>query len=146
MTFSVRTETETDTIRSPWARYLSKIWWRHQMETFSALLALCAGSSPVTGQWHGALFSLICALNKRLSRQSWGSWFETPLRPLWHHCNEKLKCFLTRFYSEVSIAQNVFLTPLSLTQRPLMWLYMMGNLCLGLAWQWIVIILIYADF
>ena len=23
-------------------------WWRHQMETFSALLALCAGNSPVT--------------------------------------------------------------------------------------------------
>ena len=24
-------------------------WWRHQMETFSALLALCAGNSPATG-------------------------------------------------------------------------------------------------
>ena len=24
-------------------------WWRHQMETFSALLAICAGNSPVTG-------------------------------------------------------------------------------------------------
>ena len=43
-------------------------WWRHQMETFSALLALCAGNSPVPvnsphkGQWCGALmFSLICA-------------------------------------------------------------------------------------
>ena len=24
------------------------IWWRHQMETFSTLLALCAGNSPVT--------------------------------------------------------------------------------------------------
>ena len=42
-------------------------WWRHQMETFSALLALCAGNSPVPvnsphkGQWCGALmFSLIC--------------------------------------------------------------------------------------
>ena len=43
--------------------------WRHQMETFSALLAFCAGNSPVTGefpahkgQWRGALmFSLICA-------------------------------------------------------------------------------------
>ena len=23
-------------------------WWRHQMETFSALLAFCAGNSPVT--------------------------------------------------------------------------------------------------
>ena len=42
-------------------------WWRHQMETFSALLALCAGNSPAPvnsphkGQWRGALmFSLIC--------------------------------------------------------------------------------------
>ena len=50
-------------------------WWRHQMETFSALLALCTGihQSPYrihqllvnslhNSQWHGALmFSLICA-------------------------------------------------------------------------------------
>ena len=42
-------------------------WWRHQMEIFSALLAICARNSPVPvnsphkGQWHGALmFSLIC--------------------------------------------------------------------------------------
>ena len=27
---------------------LKMTWWRHQMETFSALLALCAGKSPVT--------------------------------------------------------------------------------------------------
>ena len=46
---------------------LNCTWWRHQMETFSALLALCAGNSPVPvnsphkGQWRGALmFSLIC--------------------------------------------------------------------------------------
>ena len=25
-------------------------WWRHQMETFSALLAICAGNSPVPGE------------------------------------------------------------------------------------------------
>ena len=43
-------------------------WWRHQMETFSALLAICAGNSPVPvnsphkSQWRGALmFTLICA-------------------------------------------------------------------------------------
>ena len=36
-------------------------WWRHQMETFSALLAICAGNSqvpvnsPHKGQWRGAL-------------------------------------------------------------------------------------------
>ena len=44
------------------------LWWRHQMEPFSALLALYAGihrspvNSPHKGQWRGALmFSLICA-------------------------------------------------------------------------------------
>ena len=26
-------------------------WWRYQMETFSALLALCAGNSPVTSEF-----------------------------------------------------------------------------------------------
>ena len=26
-------------------------WWHHHMETFSALLALCAGNSPVTGEF-----------------------------------------------------------------------------------------------
>ena len=66
-------------------------WWRHQMETFSALLAICAANSPVPGhkgQWRGTLmFSLICALNKRLSKQSWGWWFETLSRPLWRHRN-----------------------------------------------------------
>ena len=43
-------------------------WWRHQMETFSALLAICSGNSPFPvnsphkRQWRGTLtFSLICA-------------------------------------------------------------------------------------
>ena len=47
--------------------HIRNTWWRHQMETFSALLAICAGNSPVPGefptqrQWRGALmFSLIC--------------------------------------------------------------------------------------
>ena len=28
------------------------------------------------------------SLNKRLSKQSWGWWLETPSRSLWHHCND----------------------------------------------------------
>ena len=37
------------------------IWWRHQMETFSALLARWTVNSPNKGQWRGVLtFSLIC--------------------------------------------------------------------------------------
>ena len=45
-------------------------------------------NSPHKGQWRWALvFSLICALNKRLSKQSWGWRFETPRCSLWRHCN-----------------------------------------------------------
>ena len=74
-------------------------WWRHQMETFSALLDLVWGIhwSPVNsltkGQWRRALmFSLICALYKRLSKQSWGWWFET--HSLWRQCNALPKVML----------------------------------------------------
>ena len=70
-------------------------WWRHQMDKFSALLALCAGihrspvNSPHKGQWRGALiFSLICGLNKRLSEQSWGWWFKMTSCSLWRHCKD----------------------------------------------------------
>ena len=64
------------------------------METFSALLALYVGNStapvnsPHKGQWRGALmFSLICSLNKRSSKQSWGWWFEMPPSSLWRNYN-----------------------------------------------------------
>ena len=69
-------------------------WWRYQMETFSALPAICAGNSPVAGEFPAQrpvtrsfdVFSDL-RLNIRLSKQSWGWWFETPSRPLWRHCN-----------------------------------------------------------
>ena len=39
-----------------------RTWWRHQMETFSALLAFCARNLPHKVQWPGVLmFSLIRA-------------------------------------------------------------------------------------
>ena len=69
-------------------------WWRHQMETFSALPAICAGNSPVTGEVPAqrpmtrsfdVFFDL--RLNKQLSKQSWGWWFGTLSRPLWRRCN-----------------------------------------------------------
>ena len=54
-------------------------WWRHQMEKCSALLALCAGNSPVTGEFPSQRlvtrsFDVFFDLrqNKRLSKQSWG--------------------------------------------------------------------------
>ena len=70
-------------------------WWRHQMWTFFALLALCAGNSPVTGEFPAKglvtlSFDIFFELrrNKRLIQQSKGRWFETPSRSLWRHCNE----------------------------------------------------------
>ena len=70
-------------------------WWRHRMETFSALLAICAGNSPGSPGEFPALrpmtrsFDVFFDLhpNKRLSKQWWGWWFETPLCPLWRHRN-----------------------------------------------------------
>ena len=35
-----------------WAWGELSSWWRHQMETFSALLAICAGNSPAPGEFH----------------------------------------------------------------------------------------------
>ena len=66
------------------------------METFSASLALCAGNSPVIGEFptqrpvtrNFDVFFDLCP-NWRLSKQSWGWWFETPSRSLWRQCNGK---------------------------------------------------------
>ena len=58
-------------------------WWCHQMETFSALLALCAGihRSPVIstyrGQWRGVLIVFSAP----------GQTIDTPLGSLWRYCN-----------------------------------------------------------
>ena len=70
-------------------------WRRYQMVTFSVLLVLCAGNSPVTSEFPSQrpvtrsfdVFFDLC-LNKRLSKQLWGWWFETPPCSWWRHCNE----------------------------------------------------------
>ena len=72
-------------------------WWRHQMETFSALLVIRAGNSTVTGEFPATrpltrrfdvFFDLL--QNKRSSKHWWGSWLEAPSRPLWRHCHGRL--------------------------------------------------------
>ena len=69
-------------INSLWHRQWtgSSSWWRHQMETFSALLALCEGILPVTD-------GLPSQSSERFSKQWRRRWFETPLCSLWHLCN-----------------------------------------------------------
>ena len=78
-------------VLSPWLSVWS--WWRHQMETFSASLALCEGNSPVTGEFPSQKqvtrsFDVFFDphLNKRLYKQSRRRWFETPPWPLWRQC------------------------------------------------------------
>ena len=64
------------------------------MKKIAALLAICAGNSPATGEFlaqrpvtqsFDVFFDL--RLNKPLSKQWWGWWFETLSPPLWRHCN-----------------------------------------------------------
>ena len=79
-------------------------WLRHEIETFSALLALCEGDPPVTGGlWGGCTGDrwipltkandaergcfLLSLLNKRLRKQSRRQWFKTPSRSLCRLCN-----------------------------------------------------------
>ena len=67
------------------------------MEIFSASLAFCVGNSPVSSEFPSqrpvtrsfdVFFDL--RLNKKLSKQSWGWWFEMLSRSLWRHCNDQL--------------------------------------------------------
>ena len=69
-------------------------WRRIQMETFSALLAICAGNSPVTGEFPSQRpvtrsfdvpFDL--RLSKRFNKQSRRLWFGTLSCSLWRNCN-----------------------------------------------------------
>ena len=64
------------------------------MDIFSALVVICAGNSPVPGEFAAqrpvtrsfdVFFDLY--MNKRLSKQPWSRWFETLPRPLWRHSN-----------------------------------------------------------
>ena len=75
-----------------WSRHCT--WWRHQMETFAASLAVCEENPPVTGGFPSQRpvtrsFDIFYKrMNKQLSKQSIRRWFETPLRSLWRRCNE----------------------------------------------------------
>ena len=97
----------------PWWDFTT--WWCHQMETFSVLLALCAGNSPVTGEFLAQgpvtqsfdVFFELC-LNKGLSTQL------RPRCPLKRHCNEDFshleKCHLYHkwFKNEILVARVVY--------------------------------------
>ena len=65
--------------------------------TIYRITGLCAGNSPVTGEfpsqrpvtWSFYVF-LDLRLNKQLNKQSCGWLFEMPSGSLWRQCNEKI--------------------------------------------------------
>ena len=66
-------------------------WWRHQMETFSALLALYVGNSPLTGEFPAQVsdMELWCFLWSA-PESTFAQIMESPViwnASLWHHCN-----------------------------------------------------------
>ena len=79
-----------------WCRemfYPGNASWCQQMETFFALLALCEGNSPVTGEFllqRLVTRSFDVFLDNRLSKPSRHRWFETPPRSLVRHCNVQI--------------------------------------------------------
>ena len=92
-------------------------WWRHQMKAIFALLAICAGNSPVTGECPAQRpvtqsFDVFFDLrpNKRLSQQWWGWLFETPLYPLWRHSNSKAYLHFLSF-PDIEVAHMVEIPP-----------------------------------
>ena len=69
----------TDVVRCLLSSKPQHSLWRHKMETFTALLALCAGNSPVTGEIPSQRpvtrrFDVFFHLRLK---QSWRRWFET---------------------------------------------------------------------
>ena len=86
------------------------------METFSALLAICTGNSPVPGEFPAQRpvtrsFDVYFDLrpNKGLSKQSRGWWFETLSCSLWRHRNvRRLLIMLRPIYHGLCFVYDVF--------------------------------------
>ena len=93
-------------------KFAMRSWWRHQMETVSALLDICAGNSPVPGEFPAQRhvtrgFDVFFDLrpDKQLSKQSCGWWFETPSHSLRRH--RKDYSIMDSVYSKPSLYQRL---------------------------------------
>ena len=68
------------------------IKWKHFPSYWPFVRGIHRSSvnSPRKGQWRGTLMFLFdLHPNTRLSKQSWGWWFETLSCSLWRHCNAR---------------------------------------------------------
>ena len=105
-------------------------WWRHQMETFSALLAICA----VKGQWRGALmFSFNNAwINGWVNNREAG--YLRPIAPIFltlHWCQWPswgLKSPAYRQFIQQPIPVNAKLIITTLGQNSYMWGFITNNI------------------
>ena len=77
------------------------IEWKHfpRYWPFVRRIHLSQVDSPHKDQWRGALMFL--SVPKRLRKQSWHRWFETPSRSLWRHCNDS--CWPLHCLSDINI-------------------------------------------
>ena len=98
--------------------------WHHQMETFSALLVLCAWNSLVPGEFpsqravtrsFSVFFDL--RLNKRLDKQSQGWWIETPSCPLWGYCSDFTVNNLKLIFLDINICTLLRRVPMGLIKK-----------------------------
>ena len=55
------------------AKLKTRAWWRHQMETFSALLALCEGNPTVTRASDAELWCVLSSAPEQTAKQTIGT-------------------------------------------------------------------------
>ena len=89
--------------KSPAWIYWGLVWKPNMMKSSSGNIFRVTGHlcGEFTGprsatRSFGVFFDL--RLNKRLSKQSWGWWSETPSRPSWRHCYEQNKNKIIRVF------------------------------------------------
>ena len=111
-------------------------WWRHQMETFSALLAICTVNSPISGEFttqrtvtrsFGVFFDL--RMNERLSKHLRDWWLETTSRPLWRQSNEWWLRSGTIYIRNLNIKQFCITIHVFSFGLGKFWMYILLNKC-----------------
>ena len=112
------------------------------------VLAICEGNPPVTDGFPSqrpvtrsfhVFFDL--RLNKQLSKQSRRRWLESPLRPLWRHCND---------LSVERLSNLKFWNYCHRSQEPMSWKknllsLILALLCFVLTWFWPVCSKVYSN-
>ena len=109
------------------------------------VISLLWENSPVTGEFPAqrpvtrsfdVFFDL--RLNIRLSKQSSGWWFETPLHPLWRHCNGTSGFLLTLIcrHAESKTTAPAFITPGRIVQEGHVLCHICSIICFKTLTMW----------